>query len=313
MKNHKDTYNTLLETLSQEGDSAAFFSRCEPYLRDQYQKKRNNGTSHQEASDGVQAEAIELFRAFVTIPQRQQSAWLEERCTTQDLNENDTDEVLLDKKIVAETASFLHHCSQMLVRTASQYRRERSLKKNKRFYRMQQSPLYLPIVIITAILLISASLLFVMSKTETSLRIMLNSKGVTHTFIIPVTAPAQAAETAPQQTPSKITDSLAAADTAKKTADSLTTIPDPKMSVPTPLPRKPLNSAALQPAERRPVAPVVRQAPPYTPPPAPVSAPPPQPVVRPEPPVVPPEPANLPAATESSTPESDYPSEPASY
>lgn len=312
MKNHTLEFNTLLESLSCEGDSAAFFSRCEHFFKARYQKERDTGASHQDASARIQALAAELFGTFVALPKKQRTTWLEEHCSVQSSAENDSDEVLLDKKIVSETASFLHDCSQMLLRTASHYRRLRTANNRQFFYRVLHSRATLPGGIFLAILFIAFCILFVMVRTETSLTVSLVSKKGNHSFTIPFTDSATGADNRPLHltTPSDSLKNDLKVDTVQKTADTLPAAVEKKTVPQPPPPRKPV-ATVVPVAEKRPIAPVVRPAPTYTPPPAP--PPQPQPLPKVEPPQVQPEPFNEPSPASSGSTDSELPSEPDSY
>ena len=294
MKTSGDTLNTLLETLSQQGDSSAFHSLCEPYLRARYHKERSAGISHQEASIHILADATELFETFVSIPPKQRSQWIIEHCQGSELVEGDTEEVLLDKKIVSETAQFLRYCSHELMKTASLYRRKKSIHERKLLIRLVHSRFFLPVGIPVFIAAVLIAAFFVMRSTDTSVTFSFNHHTGGFSFRFPPVQNMESNEPLFSHLPVVPPADTTAKNSVQAAADTTPPVEKKNIPVVTQQPRKALPPPQQPPVERRPPAPVVRPtvpAVPVTPPPAPVVPPAPQQQVTPLPPPVTPPPS----------------------
>jgi len=65
MKKNINSYEELLTSLAQSGDSAAFHSLIEPLLRNHYVKMVSEGMQHGEVSEKLCDQAVSLYKTFI--------------------------------------------------------------------------------------------------------------------------------------------------------------------------------------------------------------------------------------------------------
>lgn len=187
MKTVIDNREALLRQLVLEGDAQAFFSLTKMFLQQCYLRERSSGSTSQEASRKVLAEAVELFEQIRHVTSHRLELWLEEHCSPEPVSSENT-EVLIDTKIITETEAFLNNCNRELVRSGSTMKRN-AIRAGNKFpqvlFRHKAAVLLLPVA---AAALIVATVTFAMVRFHLTVELRFNSSNGSAGMVFPPTA-----------------------------------------------------------------------------------------------------------------------------